>query len=40
MLVDQIVTTHWRLRRALKAESGEIALSVDNGHWDAAPSIQ
>jgi hypothetical protein len=29
MLVDQIVTTHWRLRRALKAESGEIALSVD-----------
>jgi hypothetical protein len=28
MLVDQIVTTHWRLRRALKAESGEIALSV------------
>jgi hypothetical protein len=34
MLVDQIVTTHWRLRRALKAESGEIALSVDNGHWD------
>jgi hypothetical protein len=34
MLVDQIVTTHWRLRRALKAESGEIALSVDNGHWE------
>jgi hypothetical protein len=33
MLVDQIVTTHWRLRRALKAESGEIALSVDEGHW-------
>jgi hypothetical protein len=33
MLVDQIVTTHWRRRRALTAETGEIALSVDNGHW-------
>jgi hypothetical protein len=33
MLVDQIVTTHWRLRRALTAESGEIALSVDEGCW-------
>jgi hypothetical protein len=33
MLVDQIVTAHWRLRRALKAESGEIALSVDEGQW-------
>lgn len=33
MLVDQIVTTHWRLRRALRAEAGEIALSVDMGHW-------
>ena len=33
MLVDQIVTTHWRLRRALKAESGEIALNVDEGQW-------
>jgi hypothetical protein len=33
MLVDQIVTTHWRLRRALTAESGEIALSVDEGQW-------
>lgn len=31
MLVDQIITTHWRLRRALKAESAEIALSVDVG---------
>jgi hypothetical protein len=31
MLADQIVTTHWRLRRALKAESAEISLSVDNG---------
>jgi hypothetical protein len=34
MLVDQIVTTHWRLRRALTAESGEIALSVDRGQWN------
>jgi hypothetical protein len=33
MLVEQIVTTHWRLRRALKAESGEIALNVDEGQW-------
>lgn len=33
MLVDQIVTAHWRLRRALTAESGEIALSVDGGWW-------
>jgi|SRR6185436_10777390 len=33
LLVDQIVTTHWRLRRALRAESGEIALSVDEGEW-------
>jgi hypothetical protein len=31
MLVDQIITAHWRLRRALRAESGEIALSVDEG---------
>src|SRR5271157_1199561 len=29
MLVDQIVTAQWRLRRALKAESGEIALALD-----------
>lgn len=29
LLVDQIVTAHWRLRRALSAESAEIALSVD-----------
>lgn len=28
MLVDQIVTAQWRLRRALSAESGEIALSL------------
>ena len=33
MLVDQIVTAHWRLRRVLRAESGEITLSVDGGHW-------
>jgi hypothetical protein len=33
MLVDHIVTAQWRLRRALKAEAGEIALSVDEGHW-------
>jgi hypothetical protein len=33
MLVDQIITAHWRLRRVLRAESGEIALSVDGGHW-------
>lgn len=34
MLVNQIVTAHWRLRRALMAESGEIALSVDEGQWN------
>ena len=33
LLVDQIVTAHWRLRRALRAEAGEIALSVDEGQW-------
>jgi hypothetical protein len=33
MLVDDIVTARWRMRRALKAESGEIALSVDEGQW-------
>jgi hypothetical protein len=31
LLVDQIVTAHWRMRRALTAESAEIALSVDTG---------
>jgi hypothetical protein len=31
MLVEQIVTVAWRLRRARRAESGEIALSVDTG---------
>jgi len=34
MLVDEIVTTYWRLRRALIAETGEIALSVDSGFWE------
>ncbi len=34
MLVDQIVTAIWRLRRARTAESGEIALSVDSG-WSS-----
>jgi hypothetical protein len=34
ILVEQIVTTTWRWRRALKAESGEIALSVDTGRWE------
>jgi hypothetical protein len=33
MLVGQIVTATWRLRRARTAESGEIALSVDTGWW-------
>jgi len=33
LLVDQIVTAQWRLRRALAAESGEIALNADGGHW-------
>jgi hypothetical protein len=34
MLVDRIVTAHWRMRRAVRAECGEIALSVDGGHWE------
>lgn len=33
MLVDQIVTAHWRRMRALTAEAGEIELSVDGGQW-------
>jgi len=33
-LVNQIVKTVWRLRRVRKAESAEIALSVDGGQWD------
>src|SRR5215216_3086576 len=31
MLCDQIVTTHWRLRRVLAAESAEMTLSVRRG---------
>ena len=31
MLVDQIVSTHWRLRRLLAVESGAIATSIDEG---------
>lgn len=33
MLVGQIIQAAWRLRRARRAETGEIALSVDEGHW-------
>ena len=33
MLVDQIISLTWRLRRARTAETGEIALSVDTGWW-------
>jgi len=44
MLLDQIVTAHWRLRRALRAESGEIKLSVDAGQrlrdWGTDPMLQ
>ncbi len=40
MLVDQIVTAQWRLRRALTAESGEIALSVDRGHRKRSRGIE
>ncbi len=29
MLVDQIVTARWRMRRAMRAESGEIALDIE-----------
>lgn len=39
MLVDQIVTAHWRLKRALIAESGAIALNVDKGHRKRAKGI-
>lgn len=36
MLVDQIVTAHWRLRRVLRAEAGEVELSVDSAsRWRA-----
>ena len=33
MLVEQIVSCHWRKRRVLRAESGEVAVSVDGGMW-------
>ena len=33
LLVDQIVTAYWRMRRVLRAEAGEIALNVDSGQW-------
>jgi hypothetical protein len=33
MLVDEIIATNWRLRRARTAESAEVALSVDGGVW-------
>ncbi len=34
LLVDQIVTLRWRLRRILTAEAGEIALGTDQGQWE------
>ena len=34
MLVEKIVTAYWRQGRALTAEWGEIALSVDAGQWE------
>jgi hypothetical protein len=39
LLVDQIVTAHWRLRRALMAEAGETALSVDGGQWARSQGV-
>jgi len=39
ILVDQTVTAHWRLRRAHKAEAGEIALNVDGGNWQRSVSV-
>ena len=33
ILVNKVVTSGWRLRRVLKAESGEIALNADRGQW-------
>jgi len=33
MLVERIVTTHWRLQRVLIAERGEIDQRVDGKHW-------
>lgn len=37
LLVDQIVTTHWRLRRVLAAESAEMALSLRRGRSSSNP---
>ena len=34
MLVERIVTTHWRLQRALIAERGEIDQRVGGMHWN------
>jgi hypothetical protein len=39
MLVDQIVTAHWRLCRAQMAEAGEIALSMDSGQWQRSRKL-
>src|SRR5581483_4065311 len=33
LLVDQIVTAQWRLRRVFQAEAGEIATNMDEAHW-------
>ncbi len=38
LLVDQIVQAAWRMRRARVAESGEIAMSVDDGCWEREKS--
>jgi hypothetical protein len=40
MLLDQILTTYWRSRRPIKAESGEILLSVDAGETKRAPEAR
>ncbi len=33
ILVDEIAAVSWRLRRLRRAETGEVALSVDQGWW-------
>ena len=38
ILVNKVVNLGWRLRRVLKAESGEIALNVDRGRWRRSQS--
>src|SRR5436190_8651336 len=40
MLVDQIVTTHWRLRRLLAVESGAIVTSIDEGVQARVENLQ